>query len=140
MKVFTYCVSPFNFCCCRKIPRERAASGRNGCVSSYNSIIVSRSRQELQTITSYLLSTAGEKNPYILHCLLCSAQIYTPLPFRTPCLGVGGSHLGCVFPINNENNSPPPPQWHAPKPTQCHILLRLSSRVCLRVVKFKMKG
>lgn len=58
---FLHIVSPFNFCCCCKIPWQRTASGRNGCVSSYNSIIVSRLRQELQTVTSYLLSTAGGK-------------------------------------------------------------------------------
>lgn len=67
---FLHIVSPFNCCCCHKMSWQRAASGRNGFVSSYNSIIVSRSRQELQTVTLHLLSTAGGKNPYILHCLL----------------------------------------------------------------------
>lgn len=67
---FLQIVSPFNFCCHHKIPWQRAASGRNGIVSSYNSIVVSRSRQKLQTVTSHLLSTAGgKKKTYILHCL-----------------------------------------------------------------------
>lgn len=74
MKTLLHTVSSFNFCCCSKIPWQKAASGINGFISSYNSVIVSRSSQELQTVISHFLSIVG-KNPYILECLLVLSLI-----------------------------------------------------------------